>query len=194
MYLARIRKLGKTACIGALPFLIYATTAHSEQIPSQLSGTKSYGEVQEQLLLELTQQRLESMGLSNEEAASIAAEVSSQLKEMWIQTCRVQSTPDGLKVEVDGPALREATASLLASIQSSHPECLSRINDASGYSLAKVVGINWKGLLIVVLPLVVVIAVGLTAGGSAGELIAAAAIVGLLLALFVSPKLIFGER
>ena len=194
MYLSRIQKLGKAACIGALPFLVYATTAHSEFIPSELSGSKSYGEVQQQLLLELAQQRLESLGFSGDEAASIAAGFASELKDFWIQACQVRSTTDGLVVELNGPALQDATATLAAALQSSHPDCLSRINNASGYSFAKVVGINWRGLLIVVLPLVVVIAVGLTAGGSAGELIAAAAIVGLLLALFVSPKLIFGER
>jgi hypothetical protein len=174
--------------------MIYATTAHSALIPSELSGTRSYGEVQDQLVLELAQQRLESLGFTREEAASIAAAVKSECRDSLMQACRVTSTPDGLELELDRRSLRDATATLAAALQSSHPDCLSRINDASGYSFAKVVGINWKGLLIVVLPLIVVIAVGLSAGGSAGELIAAAAIVGLLLALFVSPKLIFGER
>ena len=56
----------------------------------------------------------------------------------------------------------------------------------------KVVGFNWKGLLLVALPVLVVGAILVTSGSGGAALLAVGVVVGLAMVLFVEPEWLFG--
>jgi hypothetical protein len=58
----------------------------------------------------------------------------------------------------------------------------------------KVVGVNYTGLLVLLLPILVAVIVAAVAGQSAAGLALGALAVGLLFVLLVEPRFIFGEK
>lgn len=64
----------------------------------------------------------------------------------------------------------------------------------SAEAAAKVVGVNYKGLLVLIIPILIVLAVAAAAGTSAAPFIAGAAAIGLAFVLFADPTFLFGSK
>ena len=57
---------------------------------------------------------------------------------------------------------------------------------------AKVVGVNVKGIFVLIVPILIVLAVALAAGADAAPFLAGAAAMGLVFVLFTDPAFLFG--
>ena len=190
MLLTKIKTCGAYACLAVIPLMLHATQAQARYIPSELSGDMALSEVQSTLVRELAVQSLAIFGIGAEEAAVLVDAVfAAEIQDLLRDECNgglvdMTALPEGrwhAAGERYAMALNERG---VLSIDEDHVSMFA--------SRGKVVGFNWKGLLLVVLPVIVIGAVLVASGSGGAALLAVGVVVGLALVLFVEPEWLFG--
>jgi hypothetical protein len=208
MSLTRYRIFSAWICLAASGILFMVSTAQAAPIPSQLSGVRSYEEARNDLVKTRAVQRLTRLGLTRDDAtvlveASLAAGADKVLLETReakpgeLNTPFLQRYPtrflralarrgiavDQLALKVNRQLPAEERTTLEGQLKAGQGDVIAQ---------ARIVGINYTGLLLLLLPLAAIAWVA-AGGGSASGVVLAALAVGLLFVLWADPSFIFGS-
>lgn len=190
MLLTKIKTCGAYACLAVIPSMLHAVQAQARYFPSELSGERPMSDVQASLVRELATQQLVVYGMGAGDAAVLVDAVfAAKIQDLLRDECQggrvdLASISDAAWHEAGERYAMALNERGVLTIDADHVSLF-----ASG---GKVVGFNWKGLLLVVLPVVVIGAVLLASGSGGTTLLAVGAVVGLALVLFVEPEWLFG--
>ena len=202
--LVKLKNRGALACLAAMPLVLCATAAQGRYVRSQLAANESLPQARDALVRELARQKLAAFGIAEDRALpAIDAALASGLAEALANARRNAGGGGGASSFLEDPGVRDAAAAAFARAlnrqaapgPAGHPDGTWMVPDGGmTHAFAgKVVGFNVPGLLLWLLPVVLVVAVALAAGGTAGSLVGVAAVVGLVLVLFVDPSILFGS-
>lgn len=183
-------------CLGGVVLMLLNTPGMAAWIDSELIGQDSREAAAQALLREQAIEQLLHLGMPREASVVLVdAVLSADPQRVAEGQCPIEPETMAQVLEVMGCSPDEAR-NLGAWLSSSELQWL-QMQGAPAFAhagAAKVVGINYTALMILLLPVLIAVIVAVAAGQSAAGLALGALAVGAIFVLLVEPKFLFGEK
>ena len=194
MILTKFRVFGAWSCLVAVATLLPASTATAGPIPSRLIAAPELETARVSLYDALAIERLVGLGVAVQDAEILVAATRAAMVASLAQGMGDAAAGDP-RTWWEGTEMMPREAALLAAhLSNDELAWLGSHTDEGMLYAGKVVGMNWKGLMLLALPLVGIAWVAAAGSGAAAGIAASGLIVGLVFVLFADPAFLFGSR
>ena len=195
MHLLNWKKRAAGICLGGVVLMLLNTPGVAAWIDSELIGRDSREDAARALHREQAIEQLLQLGMPREASVVLVdAVLSADPQRIPEGRCPIEPETMVQVLEVMGCSPEEART-LGAWLSSSELQWLQLQGaPAFAHAGAKVVGINYTALMILLLPVLIAVIVAVAAGQSAAGVALGALAVGAIFVLLVEPKFLFGEK
>lgn len=194
MMLTKLRVFGAWSCLVAVAILLPASAATAGPIPSRLIAAPDLETARVFLSDALALERVIGLGFAVEDAEIQVGATRAAMVAILEQGME-DAAADDPRTWLEGMGMMPGEAALLAA-QLSNDELawLGSHRDEGMLYAGKVVGMNWKGIMLLVLPLVGIAWVAVAGSGEVAGVVTGGAIAGLIFVLLAEPAFLFGSR
>lgn len=189
------RKRSAGLCLGGALMVLLNAPAFAAWMNSELLLHDTRADAQRALWRAQAVEQLAGLGLAREAAGALVDAVFASGLVSGVPGGGLEVNADAVAGMLQGFGCSGDEARSLVSWLS--PAELRWLEEQGAHAFAhagKVVGVNYTGLLVLLLPILVAVIVASVAGQSAAGLALGALAVGVLFVLLVEPKFLFGER